>query len=157
HQGPKILRVLEPGSSMSQIYWGGVVAVVGMYAAFLIVGWLAARKGKEASADELILAGHPMPLWRSTLNITATWADGGHLPGTAEGGCKKDGGIASGLQGGVCFGISLILGGLFFAKKMRRHEFTTLVDPFEARFGKKWAAVLAMPALFAEVIWSAEL
>ena len=26
---------------MEQIYWGGVAAVAGMYAAFLLVGWLA--------------------------------------------------------------------------------------------------------------------
>ena len=40
---------------------------------------------------------------------------------------------------------------------MRRHEFTTLIDPFEARFGRHWAAVLFVPAMFAEVFWSAEL
>ena len=40
---------------------------------------------------------------------------------------------------------------------MRRLEFTTLVDPFEARFGKRWAAVLFVPAMCAEVFWSAEL
>ena len=43
--------------------------------------------------------------------------------------------IQLGLQGGLCFGLSLILGGLFFAATMRRHGFTTLIDPFEARFG----------------------
>ena len=31
-----------------------------------------------------------------------------------DGALEPGGGIASGLQGGVCFGISLILGGLFF-------------------------------------------
>ena len=40
---------------------------------------------------------------------------------------------------------------------MRRHEFTTLIDPFEARFGRHWAAVLFVPAMLAEVFWSAEL
>ena len=44
---------------------------------------------------------------------------------------KRSPGLAAGLQGGVCFGISLILGGLFFAGPMRRWEFTTLIDPFE--------------------------
>jgi high affinity choline transporter 7 len=61
------------------------------------------------------------------------------------------------MQGGVCFGISLILGGLFFAKRMRVHAFTTLIDPFEARFGARWAVVLSIPAVMAEVFWSAEL
>jgi hypothetical protein len=53
--------------------------------------------------------------------------------------------IQLGIQGGLCFGISLILGGVFFAGVMRRHGFTTLIDPFEARFGKRWAAVLFLP------------
>jgi solute carrier family 5 (high affinity choline transporter), member 7 len=40
---------------------------------------------------------------------------------------------------------------------MRACGFTTLIDPFEARFGRRWAAVLSIPALLAEVFWSAEL
>ncbi|MCI0465304.1 MAG: sodium:solute symporter family protein [Gemmataceae bacterium] len=140
---------------MNQVYWGGVAAVAGMYAAFLGVGWLAARKVKEGSAADLILAGRAMPLWIATLTMTATWVDGGYLLGTAEGIFKDS--LALGLQGGLCFGISLLLGGLFFAKTMRRLEFTTLIDPFEARFGKQWAAVLFVPALLGEVFWSAEL
>src|SRR5262249_4633482 len=51
------------------------------------------------------------------------------------------------------FGASLLLGGLFFARKMRRLEFTTLIDPFEDRFGKRWGAVLFLPAVFGEVVW----
>jgi high affinity choline transporter 7 len=142
---------------MDQVYWGGVVAVVTMYAAFLVVGWLASRKVKEATAADLIVAGRCMPLWIATLTMTATWVDGGYLLGTTEGVFRENGGLLLGVQGGLCFGISLMLGGLFFAKRMRRYEFTTLVDPFEARFGKKWAAVLCVPAMLGEVIWSAEL
>lgn len=142
---------------MGQIYWAGVAAVGGMYIAFLIIGWLAARKVKEASATELLLAGRAMPLWVATMTMTATWVDGGYLLGTAEGAFKPGGGLLIALQGGVCFGISLILGGLFFAHKMRAYEFTTLVDPFEVRFGKTWAAVLFLPALLGELLWSGAL
>jgi high affinity choline transporter 7 len=91
----------------------------------------------------------------ATLTMTATWVDGGYLLGTAEGAFASS--LALGLQGGLCFGLSLVLGGLFFAKRMRQLEFTTLIDPFEARFGKGWAAVLFLPALFGELLWSAEL
>jgi high affinity choline transporter 7 len=131
------------------------VVIVAMYGAFLLVGWLAARKVKQGTPVDLMVAGRNMPVWIATLTMTATWVDGGYLLGTAEGAYKSS--VVSGLQGGVCFGISLILGGLFFAKTMRRHEFTTLIDPFEARFGKHWAAVLFVPAMLAEVFWSAEL
>src|SRR5204862_3440207 len=89
------------------------------------------------------------------LTMTATWVDGGYLLGTTEGAYKSS--IQLGIQGGLCFGISLILGGVFFAGVMRRFGFTTLIDPFEARFGKRWAAVLFLPALAGELFWSAEL
>ena len=95
-----------------------------------------------------------MPLWIAVLTTTATWVDGGYLLGTVE---KTQSGLAAGLQGGMCFGLSLILGGLFFAGPMRRWEFTTLVDPFESRFGRRWAAVLFLPAMLGELFWSAEL
>jgi len=130
--------------------------VVGlMYAVFLALGWFAAGKVKGGSAEDLIVAGRAMPLWLATLTMTATWVDGGYLLGTAEGVYKSS--LALGLQGGLCFGVSLILGGLFFARRMRTFAFTTLVDPFEARFGRRWAAVLSVPAMAAEVFWSAEL
>ncbi len=132
-----------------------IATIVFLYAAFLAIGWLAARRSRHGSTADLILAGRAMPLWLATLTMTATWVDGGYLLGTAEGTFKSS--LASGIQGGVCFGLSLILGGIFFARIMRRYEFTTLIDPFEARFGPGWAAVLFVPAMLAEVFWSAEL
>src|SRR5881628_2354244 len=107
-----------------------------MYAAFLAVGFVASRKVKEGTAADLIVAGRNMPLIVAALTMTATWVDGGYLLGTAEGAYKSS--IQLGVQGGLCFGISLILGGIFFAGIMRRHGFTTLIDPFEARFEKTW-------------------
>ena len=126
-----------------------------MYGAFMVVGWLASRKIREGTAADLIVAGRAMPLWVAALTMTATWVDGGYLLGTTEGAYKSS--IQLGIQGGLCFGISLILGGVFFAGVMRRFGFTTLIDPFEARFGKRWAAVLFLPALAGELFWSAEL
>jgi high affinity choline transporter 7 len=125
-----------------------------MYASFMAIGWLASRR-TAGGVDEFMVASRAMPLWLATFTMTATWVDGGYLLGTAEGVYRS--GIASGLQGGVCFGISLIIGGLFFARRMRALEFHTLIDPFEARFGAQWAVVLALPAVLAEMFWSAEL
>ena len=132
-----------------------VLAIVLMYAAFLAIGWAAARRSRDGSAVDFIVAGRNMPVWLATMTMTATWVDGGYLLGTAEGVYRSS--VATGLQGGVCFGISLILGGLFFARKMREHAFTTLIDPFEARYGPRWAVVLSLPAMLAEMFWSAEL
>src|SRR3954467_7295883 len=124
-------------------------------AAFLVVGVFAARKVKNGSPSDMIVAGRGLPTWLALLTMTATWVDGGYLLGTAEGAYAT--GISSGVQGGLCFGISLILGGIFFSRRMRQLGFTTLIDPFESRFGKRWAAVLFIPAMLAEVFWSAEL
>lgn len=132
-----------------------VAAVVAMYGAFMAVGWLGSRKVKDGSASDLIVAGRAMPLWVAALTMTATWVDGGYLLGTTEGAYKHS--IQLGIQGGLCFGISLILGGLMFAGIMRRYGFTTLIDPLEARFGKRWAVILFLPALGGELFWSAEL
>ena len=126
-----------------------------MYAAFMAVGWVASRRVREGTAADLIVAGRDMPVWVAALTMTATWVDGGYLLGTTEGAYKTS--LFLGIQGGACFGISLILGGLLFARTMRRLGFTTLIDPFEARFGKRWAAVLFIPALAGELFWSAEL
>lgn len=137
----------------ASIMTGAVIVL--LYAAFLLVGWLAARKARSGGLADLIVAGRAMPLWIATLTMTATWVDGGYLLGTTEGVVRSS--LASGIQGGVCFGLSLILGGLLFAKQMRRLKFTTLIDPFEARFGKHWAIVLFLPAVLGEIFWSAEL
>ena len=132
-----------------------VLAVVAIYAAFLVAGWLASRQVRGGTAADLIVAGRAMPMWIAALTMTATWVDGGYLLGTTEGVYKTS--LQLGLQGGLCFGLSLILGGLFFAGTMRRLGFTTLIDPLEARFGARWAAVLFLPALAGELFWSAEL
>ena len=132
-----------------------IAAVIVMYGAFAGVGWVASRRARGGTAADLMVAGRRMPLLLAAVTMTATWVDGGYLLGTAEGAYKSS--IQLGIQGGLCFGLSLIVGGIFFAGIMRRHGFTTLIDPFEARFGRQWAAVLFLPALAGELFWSAEL
>src|SRR3954468_3618749 len=124
-------------------------------AAFLAVGAYAARKVKSGSASDMLVAGRSLPQWMALLTMTATWVDGGYLLGTAEGAFKTN--VASGVQGGLCFGLSLIIGGIFFSKRMRPLGFHTLLGSFESRLCKRGPAVLFLPAMLAEVFWSAEL
>jgi len=132
-----------------------LTAVLVLYGAFLCIGVAAARRARGGGWSDLLVASRAMPLWLATLTMTATWVDGGYLLGTVEGTFRT--GLSSGIQGGLCFGLSLVLGGVFFARRMRALRFTTLIDPFEARFGKRWALVLSVPALLGELFWSAEL
>ncbi len=126
--------------------------VAALCGAFLLLGWLGARRARNS---DLILGGRALPVWLAALTMTATWVDGGYLLGTAEGAFRAS--PASGWQGGVCFGLSLILGGVFFAGRMRARGYTTLIDPLAECFGRSWAAVLAVPAVLGELFWSAEL
>ena len=139
----------------SEANWGGICGgrrpVSGVRRGRLV--GVAASLGRRQCTD-LLVAGRAMPFWMATITMAATWIDGGYLLGTAEGVFTS---LASGWQGGVCFGLSLVLGGLFFARRMRQLEFVTLIDPLAARFGKHWSAVLSLPALLGEVLWSAEL
>ncbi|MEY3187460.1 MAG: hypothetical protein RL675_1290 [Bacteroidota bacterium] len=91
------------------IDWTGVWVTGIMYALFLFVGWYASRKVKTGSASELLVAGRSLPLLMATLTMTATWVDGGYILGTAESTFTS---IALALQGGVGFGLSLIIGGI---------------------------------------------
>src|SRR5260370_32740925 len=101
-----------------------------------------------------MVAGRSLPQWIAILTMTATWVDGGYLLGTAEGAFKTN--VASGIQGGLCFGFSLIFGGMFFARRMRTLGYNTLIAPFESRFRKHWAAVLFFLPMLAGVFWTAQ-
>ena len=47
--------------------------------------------------------------------------------------------------------MSLICGGLFFAKKMRDSEFVTMLDPLQNKYGRTLGAVFYIPAFSGEV------
>jgi len=51
--------------------------------------------------------------------------------------------------------MSLVIGGLLFARKMRRMQFKTMLDPLGQRFGKRMAALFFLPALTGEIFWTA--
>jgi high affinity choline transporter 7 len=139
------------------IFWGATVAMGLNYLLVLAVGIAAGRASPkvegEAQVEDMMLAGRSLPLWVGVLTTTATWVGGGYINGTAELAFTK--GILWGVQAGVGYALSLVIGGLLFAPAMRRHQFWTLVDPLEQRYGRSMAAILLVPAVLSEVIWSA--
>ena len=107
---------------MDQIFWPGVGSLVVMYGLVLAIGVLASRTKSASSApgdelSELMLAGRKLPLWVALLTMTATWVGGGYINGTAE--YTFSAGNLWGAQAGIGFALSLIVGGLFFARIMR--------------------------------------
>ena len=131
-------------------------AAIGVfYAAFLVVGIWAGRQSNETkTSDGLLLANRRLPLVVGIMTMTATWVGGGYIVGTAEAVFDRSRGLLW-TQAPWCYALSLIIGGLFFARRMRRQQFTTLLDLFERRYGKRTAAVLYLPALCGELFWSA--
>lgn len=68
-----------------------------------------------------------MSIWSNSPN-SATWVGGAYINGTAE--ALYNGGLL-GCQAPVGYALSLVMGGLLFAKKMREEGYVTMLDPFQ--------------------------
>lgn len=131
----------------------GLVTVAIFYTLFFALGTYVGRRTREnQTADGLLLAGRRLPLVLGVLTMTATWLDGGYINGTAEAVYSR--GLVW-TQAPWGYALALIVGGLVFAAPMHRRRFTTMVDLFDRRYGRKTAALLFIPAVLGEIFWSA--
>lgn len=136
----------------ADVFWGGFMAMMVFYGVIFYLGAYAGRKRESGSLSDLMLAGRAIPLWIAIFTMSATWVGGGYINGTAEAA------FSSGLvwvQAPWGYALSLIIGGLLFARRMRRYRFRTMLDPLRQRFGKRMAALAFLPALTGEVFWTA--
>ncbi|MGI8316297.1 sodium:solute symporter family protein [Halobacillus mangrovi] len=133
------------------IQWGGFIAMIAFYALVYYIGAFLATS-KSSSLSDMMVAKRSLPLGIAMFTMAATWVGGGYVNGTAEF-TYSDGLVWAQAPWG--YALSLIIGGIFYARKMRRYEFMTIIDPLEQRFGKKMAGVLYIPALLGEMFWSA--
>lgn len=147
---------------MMSVNVGGVVSIVVFYLIILFVGIFAAwwkKRGNRANGDnrndeseEIMLAGRDIGLVIGMFTMTATWVGGGYINGTAES-VYKDGLVWAQAPWG--YALSLALGGLIFAKKMRQKKYVTMLDPLQEKYGKVMGGFLYIPALLGETFWSA--
>ena len=136
-----------------KIFWSGFFVILLFFAITFFTGsYIAHRKNSEKDGRDFLLGGRNIPLWISVFTMSATWLGGGYINGSAEATYKS--GLVW-LQAPWGYAISLIFGGIFFAKIMRKFKYRTMIDPLEQRFGKKMAAILFLPALVGELFWSA--
>ena len=77
---------------------------------------------------------------------------GGYISGTAE---EIFGKGLVWCQAPFGYALSLVLGGLLFANKMREQGYVTMLDPLQDAFGERMGGMLFIPALCGEVFWSA--
>ncbi len=136
------------------VAWPGFFAMLFFYALIFYFGAYAARLRKDDSVNGILLAGRQLPLFVAIFTMSATWIGGGFINGTAENTYNQDFGLVW-VQAPWGYALSLIIGGLFFARKMRSYGFKTMIDPLAQRFGKRMAAVLFIPALSGEIFWTA--
>jgi high affinity choline transporter 7 len=138
----------------SLIFWPGYFSMIFFYGIIFFMGTYAGDLKKGNSVNDVMLAGRNIPLWISVFTMSATWVGGGYINGTAEYTFNSSYGLMW-VQAPWGYGLSLIVGGLFFARKMRKLEFKTMLDPLAQRFGLRMSAVLFLPALLGEIFWTA--
>jgi high affinity choline transporter 7 len=135
----------------TNIHWPGLILMLLSYVLVYFVG-VAAAKGKGSSIEDMIVANRSLPLWIGVFSMAATWIDGGYINGTAEYA------YSTGLvwaQAPWCYALSLMIGGVLFARTMRRHRFMTMLDPLEYRYGNRITAWLYLTSLLGDLFWSA--
>ena len=84
--------------------------------------------------------------------LLATWVGGGFINGSAE--IVYSTGLAW-CQAPIGYALSLIFGGVLFARRMRREGYVTMIDPFQRKYGERMGGLLFIPALLGEIFWSA--
>ncbi|XP_035532819.1 high-affinity choline transporter 1-like [Morone saxatilis] len=143
------------------IHAEGLVAIVIFYLLILIVGIWAAWKNKNSGvsdggdrSESIMVGGRDIGLFVGGFTMTATWVGGGYINGTAEYVYLPDYGLAW-AQAPFGYALSLVVGGLFFAKPMRSRGYVTMLDPFQQLYGKRMGGLLFIPALMGEIFWSA--
>ncbi|XP_039187752.1 high affinity choline transporter 1 isoform X1 [Crotalus tigris] len=137
----------------------GLIAIILFYLAILFVGIWAAWKTKNSGSDgdrreTIIVGGRDIGLLVGGFTMTATWVGGGYINGTAEAVYNPDFGLAW-AQAPIGYSLSLIVGGLFFAKPMRSKGYVTMLDPFQQIYGKRMGGLIFIPALMGEMFWAA--
>ncbi|MFZ2898097.1 MAG: sodium:solute symporter family protein [Saprospiraceae bacterium] len=135
------------------VSWPGFWSMMFFYGVIFFLGTYAGKKRGEGTITSMMLAGRTLPLGVAVFTMTATWVGGGYINGTAEFVASEEYGLVW-VQAPWGYALSLVVGGLFFAAKMRRYQFRTMLDPLAQRFGKRIAAVQFLPALTGELFWS---
>ncbi|KAB7502623.1 High-affinity choline transporter 1 [Armadillidium nasatum] len=132
----------------------GLIGIIIFYLLILGIGIYAGFKRKKRGNDpeEVMLAGRSIGFFVGILTMTATWVGGGYLNGTAE--KVFDKGLIW-CQAPFGYGLSLAVGGAFFAKPMREAGYVTMLDPLQDAFGQRMGGLLYLPALMGETFWSA--
>ncbi|XP_024916791.1 high-affinity choline transporter 1-like isoform X1 [Cynoglossus semilaevis] len=137
----------------------GVIVMLIFYLLVLGTGIWASFKSKReqkksgAGEMEMSLLGNRSINWMvGIFTMTATWVGGGMIVGTAEIVYTPSLGLIEAATIILGYLTSFFLCGLVFAKPLREQNCVTMMDPFEAKYGKVLTAVLSLFLLFLELM-----
>ncbi|XP_067890105.1 high affinity choline transporter 1-like isoform X1 [Heterodontus francisci] len=139
----------------------GLVAVIVFYVLILATGIWASRKSKQEEkkcsgnkSEVAMVGGRNIGTLVGIFTMTATWVGGGFINGIAEIVYLPHRGV-SWTHAPISYSLSLLVGGLFFVKPMRTKQYVTMMDPFQIKFGNAMSSLLFIPAVLADIFWSA--
>ncbi|KAL7395868.1 hypothetical protein ABVT39_024586 [Epinephelus coioides] len=137
----------------------GLVVMVFFYLLVLGIGIWASVKSKrlhkrsQADRTEVALLGNRgISLAVGVFTMTATFVGGGYIVGMTEAVYTPTMGLTWAVIP-VTAASSFIIGGLFFAKKMRDKRYMTMMDPFQTKYGNGISGVLSVALLISDIIW----
>ncbi|XP_041645768.1 high-affinity choline transporter 1-like [Cheilinus undulatus] len=137
----------------------GVIAMVFFYLLVLGTGIWASFKSKReqkksaaTGVDMALLGNRRISLVVGIFTMTATWVGGGIILGTAEMVYTPSMGLTAAIVLITANSLSFLIAGLVFAKPLRERGCTTMLDPFNMKYGKALTAGLSLVSLFVDVM-----
>lgn len=136
---------------MTETRWWLIGSVAVYMAAMLLIGFWTSLKIKDTK--DYIVAGSRLGWWLSIGTIFATWFGAETCMGSSRTAYEKGfpGIIADPFGAGLC----LVLAGIFFARFFHQRNYRTIVDFFEARYGRFVARGMSMLYIPVYVGWVA--
>ncbi|XP_062422622.1 high-affinity choline transporter 1-like [Pungitius pungitius] len=138
----------------------GLTALMLFYLLVLGVGiWASVKSKREArksAADKIemaLLGNRGIKKAVGIFTMTATWVGGCFIMGITEMIYTPSMGLVAVAVLLAAFSCSFIFGGLALVKPMRHCNYVTMLDPFQIKYGKAFAALQALVALLSDVLW----
>ncbi|XP_027147232.1 high affinity choline transporter 1 [Larimichthys crocea] len=164
--GKTLTGLLAVAAFIAEVMWIpgtlislGLIMMAVFYLLVLGIGiWASVRSKKlrenaqNGQVEFSFLANRSVNLIVGVFTMTATWVGGGFTMGFTETVYDPTKGLIWALFP-LQLSISFIIGGLFFAKPMRDKNYTTMMDPFQRKYGKTLTGLLAVAAFISEVVY----
>ncbi|KAK8789808.1 hypothetical protein WA158_006588 [Blastocystis sp. Blastoise] len=141
-----------PSPLTNELDWWGLGTIIIFYIIILGVSIWAARKRKDGSTEEMVLAGRNISGAVGVVTMIACWICAGYMYGTVQGIADPSSGLAW-TQATWCYSICFFFGGLLFVKKMRERNYVTMLDPFQEKYGPIMTAFLYIPTVLGDLFW----